>query len=303
MYFNIKEINMKFTVFTPTFNRAKTIVKLYESLKKQNFKDFEWVIVDDGSKDDTALVVNNFIQDKILNIRYYKKINGGKHTAINKGLELAQGEYFFIVDSDDWLPEDSLEIANKWIETLDDDKIIAVGGIRAYSSKKYIGTTFIGKFLDCKSTERKKYGLTGDKAELWKTDFLNQYRFPEFNGENFLSECVVWNKISLDGYKVRWFNEIIYYCEYLEGGLTNTKGKFFTNYQGFIELVSVNQKCKEISYCERLKELVICCVYAKKKKYDYVELAKKLNTNKIKIAFLAFCGNLVYKMLGGSVNE
>ena len=84
MYFNIKEINMKFTVFTPTFNRAKTIVKLYESLKKQNFKDFEWVIVDDGSKDDTALVVNNFIQDKILNIRYYKKINGGKHTAIDR---------------------------------------------------------------------------------------------------------------------------------------------------------------------------------------------------------------------------
>ena len=99
---------MLLTVFTPTFNRAHTIARTFNSLKQQTFKNFEWLIVDDGSTDSTEKVVEGFIESSDLNIRYIKKENGGKHTAYNLALEQAAGELFFVVDSDDWLPDNSL---------------------------------------------------------------------------------------------------------------------------------------------------------------------------------------------------
>ena len=96
------------TVFTPTYNRAYMIDKLYDSLCLQTCKDFEWIVVDDGSVDNTEELIQNFIQENKIHIVYYKQKNQGKHIAINKGVELAKGELFFIVDSDDILPKDSL---------------------------------------------------------------------------------------------------------------------------------------------------------------------------------------------------
>lgn len=96
--------NILITVFTPTFNRARTLSRLWESLKKQTSYDFEWLIVDDGSNDDTRIVVDDLKKNtKEFSIRYKKKENGGKHRAINYGVSIAKGELFFIVDSDDWL--------------------------------------------------------------------------------------------------------------------------------------------------------------------------------------------------------
>ena len=98
---------------------------MYESLKKQTFKDFEWLIVDDGSIDGTRDLVEGWVTEGHLDIRYYYQENGGKHRAINKGAQLAKGEWFFIVDSDDTLPEDSLKITSKWIDTVRDDETFA----------------------------------------------------------------------------------------------------------------------------------------------------------------------------------
>ena len=92
------------TVFTPTYNRAYSLPRLYESLQKQTFKDFEWLIVDDGSTDNTVDMVTGWSKEGKLTIRYIQMTNGGKHRAINKGVALAKGKLFFIVDSDDWLP-------------------------------------------------------------------------------------------------------------------------------------------------------------------------------------------------------
>ena len=89
-------MNIKITIFTPTYNRDYIIINLYKSLLIQTLKDFEWLIIDDGSTDNTELLVSSFIKDNKINIRYIKQQNGGKHRAINKALEEAKGELFLV---------------------------------------------------------------------------------------------------------------------------------------------------------------------------------------------------------------
>ena len=102
---------MRITVFTPTYNRSYIIERLYHSLKRQTFRDFEWIVIDDGSTDDTELRFTQIQNDSNdFPIHYIKTANGGKHRAINKGVTRASGELFYIVDSDDFLPDDALEI-------------------------------------------------------------------------------------------------------------------------------------------------------------------------------------------------
>ncbi|MBQ7403876.1 MAG: glycosyltransferase family 2 protein [Lentisphaeria bacterium] len=106
---------MKFTIFTPSYNRAHTLPRLFDSLKKQTFQDFEWLIVDDGSTDETQKIIEEIQRsEKTFPIIYLKTENGGKHRAINLGLKHAKGTLFFIVDSDDYLPENSLEPWISW---------------------------------------------------------------------------------------------------------------------------------------------------------------------------------------------
>ena len=103
------------TIFTPTYNRAEFLAPLYDSIKNQSSKDFEWVIVDDGSTDNTYSAVAEIINshDGSFPIRYFKKPNGGKHTAINMGVNVEEGELFLILDSDDELPPTAIETIEK----------------------------------------------------------------------------------------------------------------------------------------------------------------------------------------------
>lgn len=218
------------TVFTPTYNRCYIIDQLYQSLLRQTNMDFEWVVVDDGSTDDTAAYFQTILKnDNPFSIRYVRKENGGKHKAINVGLTYAAGELFFIVDSDDHLTDDAIQKLHDWRAGLDGShKWAGISGARGYSTEKLIGKVHDkGAYVDCKNTERKKYQLIGDKAEAYFTAVLQKHPFPEFEGEKFLTEEVVWNAIAADGYYLRWFRDIIYICDYLEDGLTkdNTKNK------------------------------------------------------------------------------
>src|SRR5690554_5941382 len=133
---------MYITIFTPTYNRAKTLPRLYNSLKNQTNQNFEWVIVDDGSSDNTEELVSNWINEKNISITYYKQVNGGKHRAINKGLDLAKGELFFMVDSDDYLTKDSLETINTYNNTYSNENIIGFAFRRKYSDDVVIGSKF-----------------------------------------------------------------------------------------------------------------------------------------------------------------
>ena len=228
---------MRISVFTPAYNRGHLLKNLYLSLLKQTYTDFEWIIVDDGSTDNTSEVVEDFIKDKAISIRYFKQANGGKHRAINRGVQEALGELFFIVDSDDTLPENSLEIINKYVDMIDDDKVVGVCGLKG-TLDKTIGKTFNGTTKVLRNDQRGRYHIYGDKAEVYYTSILKSYPFPEYDGEKFLSEAVVWNKIAFDGYKLLYFNEIIYLCDYLNDGLTkNIYNHYRKSPKGFLEYI------------------------------------------------------------------
>lgn len=120
------------TVFTPAYNRGYVLERLFDSLQKQTCKEFEWLVIDDGSTDETKDLLSSFAQRANFPMRYRRQKNSGKHVAINRGAQLAKGEWFFIVDSDDWLPSDSIEVNSRYIEQIADDPAFAgVSGVRA----------------------------------------------------------------------------------------------------------------------------------------------------------------------------
>lgn len=214
------------TVFTAVYNRTRTLGKLYKSLKNQSCSDFEWLVIDDGSKDGVDEVVRNWQKEKNdFKIRFFRQEHGGKHRALNLGFKKAKGSFFFSVDSDDWLLEDAIKLVKEWTEAVRGDEDIAgVSGLRIYNNGEVVGAKpkFRGEYIDVSNFEREKYGLLGDKAEVYKTELLKKHAFPEFEGEFFVTEDVCFQEIASDGYKLRWFKEPIYVCEYLEGGLTKT---------------------------------------------------------------------------------
>ena len=207
---------MLFTIFTSTYNRAYTIRQLYDSLCRQTYTDFEWLIVDDGSSDRTEELIKEMIDEKKITINYVKQNNGGKHTAINMGVSLAKGDLFFIVDSDDQLPQNALKkIVEVYEEISEKNDFAGVCGLRGYISGGVIGGYRKYEILDTNSLEiRMKYKIRGDMAEVFRLDVLKQYPFPVVDSEFFCPEALIWNRIA-QKYKLRYFNEVIYLCEYL----------------------------------------------------------------------------------------
>ena len=232
------------TIFTPTYNRAYIIGELYESLKAQTSKEFEWIVINDGSTDDTAMLFKTWCaEDNGFPITYMEVPNGGKHRAINKAVQMARSDAFFIVDSDDHLLPVAVEKAAGWFASIADDPGFAgASGLRGYTEDEPIGGygSFDGEYVDATNLEREKYGLLNDKAEIYKTEILKKYPFPEFEGENFITEAAIWQRIAKDGYKIRWFNEIIYICDYLEDGLTkNANERIISNPLGYSYYLAV----------------------------------------------------------------
>ena len=216
------------SILTPTYNRGKLLLPLYDSLKNLTFKDFEWLIVDDGSEDDTEQYALSWIAHNIQNaefpIRYIKKSNGGKHTAINRGVREANGELILILDSDDTLPSDSLATIAQYYEQCKGYKDCAgVCGLMAHHDGQLIGTGFpkdpmYESALLFRYAE--KGNVTGDLLEVYKTSVMREFPFPEIENEKFCPESLVWNRIA-NKYKLFCFNKVVYYRDYLEGGLTS----------------------------------------------------------------------------------
>lgn len=207
------------TILTPTYNRASLLPVLYQSLERQTFHDFEWLIIDDGSTDNTKATVERFQNNSSFTIRYIRQENGGKHRAINQGAKVAKGEWFFVVDSDDSLPHDSLEIISKRIETIkDDNSISGILCLKEDRSGRIKDPGFSGDYLD---QYPHKIDYRGDFADISKTDIIRQFPFPDIPGENFCAECLVIFRIS-QLYKMRFFKDVVYTYEYLDGGLTDS---------------------------------------------------------------------------------
>lgn len=209
------------TVFTPTYNRAYIIRALYESLCRQSSKDFEWVVVDDGSTDNTRELIQSFQDEGIINIRYFYQHNAGKHIAINKGVQEAQGELFFIVDSDDYLSGEAIErMWECYRGVAEDDRFAGISGVRITPEGQRIGGEVDYGVLDCSLLDFiYKHGYSGDMAEAYKTAIMRKYPFPKIEGETFCSEAYIWAQIA-QKYLLRYTQEKWYICNYQPDGLT-----------------------------------------------------------------------------------
>lgn len=213
------------TLVTPTFNRADYLPLCFSSLCAQTDYDFEWIIVDDGSTDNTEQLVKEFYTEKF-RIKYVKKENGGKHTALNEAHRYVDGKYVMILDSDDTLTPDAISsIRKEWGKW---EVVSEVGVIRFLK-----GT---GEMLEPICTVKDfqvpvdivTYGrictFGDDCCEVVRTELFKKYPFPVFEGERFLAEGVLWGRVSFE-YKCVYVNKVIYACEYLEGGLTKSGRK------------------------------------------------------------------------------
>jgi glycosyltransferase involved in cell wall biosynthesis len=242
----------KITIFTATYNRAHMLPALYDSIQRQTFRDFEWLVIDDGSADDTPALFESWLVDaNDFPIRYIRVPNGGKHRALNKGGDLADGDLFFIVDSDDMLTENSLAVLVKWAETIEDRTGFAgVHGLKGYSLDRIVGTTFHGQgYVDATYFELDQHNISGDKADAFFIDVFKQFKFPEIEGERFLTEFICWSAMARAGLKIRWFNDIIYLCQYYEDGLTRNIDKILAdNPVGYAMYLHLNLELHPVSF-------------------------------------------------------
>lgn len=220
---------LKITVFTPTYNRAYIIENLYRSLQRQSFTDFEWLVIDDGSTDQTKELFESWMEEKNpFFIRYYKQENGGKCRAINRALDLAEGELFFTVDSDDYLTDDALEKIVCWMNSLPNKKYCGVAGNLGISAFETSNKLFENQYFDGTALDRYRI-VDGERAMVFFTDVHRKHKYPEFENENFMTEAVAWNRMAHDGYKMRFYNDIVCVYEYREDGLTKAGSSVFLN--------------------------------------------------------------------------
>lgn len=261
------DITMKVTVFTPTYNRGYILPRLYESLCRQTCRDFEWVIVDDGSTDGTEDIVSSWMREEKIPILYQRKENGGKHTAINRGVELASGDLFFIVDSDDYLTDNAVEtIVGEWIKVKNSNLCgmsfqrgrYINGNLVCKDETKYPEDCMISNYITMKHNR----GTSADNAEVWVTKYMREHPFTVYPGERFMSEAIVWIRLAKER-DMLCSNKIIYVCEYLEGGLTDQGKKLrFLCPKGGIE-GSLETMSGHFNFRMRIKQTLLYIVYSK----------------------------------------
>lgn len=246
--------NIELTVFTPTYNRAYKLPQLYESLCKQTSNNFEWLIVDDGSTDDTEFVVRRWIDENVIKIRYYKQENGGKQRAHNLGVQKSLGLLFVCVDSDDYVEP---EFVRKHLEQLprlrQNTKLAGIISLQGYSNSKPVGTYFPKgiKYTTLSNLyNKKKY--KGDSTLAYYTAVLKQYPFVVEDGEKFIGEAYVYNQID-QKYELLVLPEILTIKEYLEDGYTKNVRKLTKdNPKSYVRL-----KKQSIEYSKTWKDRYI----------------------------------------------
>lgn len=213
---------MTLTIFTPTYNRGSLLARLYKSLVEQKCHDFEWLIVDDGSTDNTSAIVEQFIKEEKITIRYICKENGGKHTAHNVAAGNAFGDLFLCLDSDDILAPDAVEIIRSSYNKLQDNDCGFIGykqdnKCKLLSSRLQENESIHYGLFECE----KKLNITGEFAFVFKKDIIQKYLYPVFSKEKFIGECVLYDKLEINGYTFCPLKEVIEICEYQAEGLSN----------------------------------------------------------------------------------
>ncbi|QXF11815.1 glycosyltransferase family 2 protein [Sphingopyxis terrae] len=201
----------RFTIFTPSYNRAHTLPRVYDSIAAQSFRDFEWVIVDDGSTDNTAELVEAWAREADFPIRYVYQTNGHKKTAFNRGVREARGALFLCWDSDDTAPADALQIFHdRWcaIPESEQSKFVGVTGLCIDEGGAIVGDRYPTSPYDSDTlSSTLGDGIGGEKWGFHRIEVLREYPFPEFI-KGLVGEGLIWNAIARK-YRTRYINDVV----------------------------------------------------------------------------------------------
>ena len=231
------------TVFTPTYNRAYVLKQCYDSLCRQTCKDFVWLIVEDGSSDNTKEIVDEWMaKNNGFEIRYVYKENGGMHTGHNKAYELIDTELNVCIDSDDFMPDDAVELIVNFWEENKDSSYSGMIALDVYKNGQVIGKELPNK----KSTTLSGYyqnGGQGDKKLIYRTEIINKYPpYPEFEGEKFVPLDYKYLLADQD-YELLIMNKPVCVVEYMEDGSSkNMLRQYYKNPRGFAFMRKVSMK-------------------------------------------------------------
>lgn len=256
------------TIFTPAYNRAHTIGRTYDSLCRQTCKDFEWLIIDDGSSDNTRELVEGWMTENKIPIHYIYQENQGMHGAHNTAYKNIQTELNTCIDSDDWMPDDAVEIIIKLWNEKKDDKYAGIVGLD-YSNKGHlIGSRFPDDMHETTLTGFYDSGGLGDKKQVYRTDVVQKYpEYPRFEGERYFSLGYKYLLIDQD-YTLLTVNKPLVIVDYqLDGSSFGMYRQYWNNPQGFMYLRKVHMKYYKkwkdrfrscihyVSHCIRAKEI------------------------------------------------
>lgn len=215
------ENKVTLTVFTPAYNRAHTIERCYKSLTRQTSKDFKWVIVDDGSTDNTRELVEGWIKEGVVPIEYYYKKNGGMHTAHNEAYRHIDTELAVCIDSDDYMTDDGVElIISRW-RKYGEERFAGMIGLDIFEDGYVVGTCFPKGLTECKTYElARRYGVVCDKKYVYRPAVIKKYLpYPEIEGERYGTVNWLYQVIDHD-YDMLCSNDRYCVVEYQPEGLS-----------------------------------------------------------------------------------
>lgn len=264
------------TILTPTYNRRNNVERLYRSLLSQTNKRFCWLIIDDGSTDNTEEFINSILESEFT-VKYVYKENGGKHTALNCGIAQIDTELTFIVDSDDYLTEDAVETIYWYHAKYQGDaNISGYAFLRCFPNGNINGKEFhrdewIASYIESRINS---HDTNSDKAEVYLTKCLKEFPFPEYPGEKFLGEDIVWCRMARK-YQMVHINRAIYIGNYQQDGLTqNRRGHNIASPLGCMNR-SAEFLENDINISYRLKNGMQYVVYGKFAGFAIMDLIKK----------------------------
>lgn len=245
------------TIFTPAYNRAHTLSRTYESLLRQTCDDFEWLIVDDGSKDSTKALVEGWIQEGKISIWYIHQQNQGMHGAHNTAYRNIHTELNTCIDSDDYMPDNAVEtIINFW-KAHGSDKYAGIIGLDCTENGNIIGTSFPEGMTETTLNAFYAKGGKGDKKLVYRTDVIKQYpEYPIFEGEKYVSLGYKYLLIDQD-YPLLTLNKPLVVVEYQQDGSSmNMYRQYWNNPKGFAFIRKVDMKL-----CGSLKRKFESCIH------------------------------------------
>lgn len=263
------------TILTATYNRANLLPDLYASLCRQSNQNFDWIIIDDGSSDDTKSIVEKWLMEKhSFTITYYYIPNGGKNRAVNHGVKYVQTPFTMIVDSDDYLTDDAIEFYQQNLTDIIDKKELAgIAGLRGTDINHPLNKVAYptNTFVVANNLERSKYNLQKDACEVYRSSILLNHPFFVWENEKFSPEEIVWNQLALEGYSFRWYNKVTCIVRYQKNGLTRDSFNLIKkNPMGYAMmykqriLLSNNLKDKYYNACQMIAYSIIG------KQYSYI---------------------------------